>query len=156
MDAAFASSEVVFDRSEIDWADVIVFRRFYVTQWSCRECALVSPSQAELERHRDKVGHQISEPDRLIGGSNAVAGKFEIHEMSMDGGVMKMRAMTAIDVPAGGKLELKPGSYHVMLVDLAQPIKMGDKVPLKLTFRDAGSIDIVLHVQAMGAMTHGQ
>ncbi len=66
MDAAFASSEVVFDRSEIDWADVIVFRRFYVTQWSCRDCALVSPSQAELERHRDNVRHQISEPDRLI------------------------------------------------------------------------------------------
>jgi glycosyltransferase involved in cell wall biosynthesis len=66
MDAAFASAEVVLDRSEIDWADVIVFRRFYVTQWSCRDCALVSPSQAELERHRDKVRHQISEPDRLI------------------------------------------------------------------------------------------
>ena len=66
MDAAFASTEVVLDRSEIDWADVIVFRRFYVTRWSCRDCALVSPSQAELERHRDAVRHQISEPDRLI------------------------------------------------------------------------------------------
>jgi hypothetical protein len=66
MDAAFASDGIVFDRSEIDWADVIVFRRFYVTQWSCRDCALVSPSQTELERHRDRFGHAITEPDRLI------------------------------------------------------------------------------------------
>jgi len=66
MDAAFASDGLVFDRSEIDWADVLVFRRFYLTQWSCRDCALVSPKQVELERHRDRFGHQISEPDRLI------------------------------------------------------------------------------------------
>jgi len=97
-----------------------------------------------------------AKPDALVGVASPAAARSELHQMSMDGGVMKMRAMTAIDVPAGGKLELKPGSYHVMLVDLAQPIKAGDKVPLTLTFRDAGSIEIVLHVLPMGATTHGQ
>jgi glycosyltransferase involved in cell wall biosynthesis len=66
IDEAFASDGVVFDRGEIDWADVVVFRRFYVTQWSCNECALVSPSQAKLERHHEGTGHMICEPDRLI------------------------------------------------------------------------------------------
>ncbi len=97
-----------------------------------------------------------AKPDALIGVASPAAARAELHQMSMDGGVMKMRSMTSIDVPAKGRLELAPGSYHVMLVDLVQPIKVGDKVPLTLTFRDAGSIDIVLHVQAMGAMTHGQ
>ncbi|MEP6942036.1 MAG: copper chaperone PCu(A)C [Betaproteobacteria bacterium] len=102
------------------------------------------------------VDNTGAKPDALIGVASPAAASAELHQMTMDGSVMKMRAMTAIDVPARGRLELKPGSYHVMLVDLVQPIKVGDKVPLKLTFRDAGSIDIVLHVQTMGAMTHGQ
>jgi glycosyltransferase involved in cell wall biosynthesis len=66
LDAAFASDGAVLDRSEIDWADVIVFRRFYLTQWSCAECALVNPDKARLERHRAGTGHAIVEPDRLI------------------------------------------------------------------------------------------
>jgi hypothetical protein len=93
-------------------------------------------------------------PDKLIGAASPAAGAVEIHQMVMDGGVMKMRAMPALEVPAGGKLELKPGGYHVMLLDLKQPLKVGDKVPLTLTFQNAGSIDIAVEVEAMGAMTH--
>lgn len=71
-------------------------------------------------------------PDKLIGAASPAAGAVEIHQMVMDGGVMKMRAMPALEVPAGGKLELKPGGYHVMLIDLKRPLKKGDIVPLKL------------------------
>lgn len=67
-----------------------------------------------------------------------------------------MRAMTAMDVPAGGKLELKPGGYHVMMLDLKQPLKVGDKVPLTLTFEKAGSILVSVDVEAMGAITSKQ
>jgi copper(I)-binding protein len=90
--------------------------------------------------------------DRLIRVASSAAGGAELHEMAMDGGVMKMRAIAAMDVPAGGRLELKPGGYHVMMIDLKQPLKAGDKVPLTLTFERAGSIDIAVDVEAMGSM----
>jgi copper(I)-binding protein len=97
--------------------------------------------------------------DKLIRVASPAAGATELHEMAMDGGVMKMRAITSMDVPAGGKLELKPGGYHVMMFDLKQPLKPGDKVPLTLTFEKAGSILVSVDVEAMGStggMIHKQ
>ena len=90
--------------------------------------------------------------DRLTGGSTPVAGRVEIHTMSMDGGVMRMRPLAdGLEVPAGGAVTLKPGSFHVMLMDLKQPLKAGDKVPLTLTFDGAGTITTALEVQPAGA-----
>ena len=63
-----------------------------------------------------------------------------------------MRAVRALEVPPGGKLELKPGGYHIMLLDLKQPLKVGDKLPLRLTFENLGTIDIPVVVEAMSAM----
>ena len=68
----------------------------------------------------------------LVGASSPVAGVTEIHEMKMEGDVMKMRAHLRLDVPAGKPLSLAPGGYHVMLMDLKQPLKKGDMVPLTL------------------------
>ena len=72
----------------------------------------------------------------LVGAASPVAKVVEIHEMAMDGGVMKMRAVQSIPVTAGKPVALAPGGYHVMLMDLAQPLKEGEKVPLTLTFAD--------------------
>ncbi len=94
--------------------------------------------------------------DKLVAVASPMAGSAEIHQMAIEGGVMKMRAVHALDVPPGGKLELKPGGYHVMLLDLKQPLKVGDKVPLKLTFQNAGSIDVSADVEAMGSTPHKQ
>lgn len=69
---------------------------------------------------------------RLVGAASPAAGLVEIHEMKMDGTVMKMRAITALDLPAGRAVELKPGGYHVMLMELKQPLKAGDKIRLEL------------------------
>ena len=70
---------------------------------------------------------------RLVAARSAVAGVVEIHEMSMDGNVMKMRALSnGLELPAGKTVELKPGGYHVMLLDLKQPLKDGDRVPVTL------------------------
>lgn len=69
---------------------------------------------------------------KLVGASSAVAGVTEIHEMAMEGNVMKMRAIAALDLPAGRPVELKPGGYHVMLMDLKQPLKAGEKVKIEL------------------------
>ena len=70
---------------------------------------------------------------RLVSASSPVAGVVEIHEMAMDGNVMKMRAIAGLDLPAGKAVELKPGGYHVRLMDLKQPLKDGETVPLTLT-----------------------
>jgi copper(I)-binding protein len=70
---------------------------------------------------------------KVVAVSSPVADMVEIHEMKMDGGVMKMRAVEALPLPAGQPVVLKPGSYHVMLMGLKAPIKAGDSVPLTLT-----------------------
>ena len=81
---------------------------------------------------------QLSSPvdAALIAVTSPVAKIAEVHEMKMEGGVMKMGAIDKVAVPAGKSVELKPGGYHVMLVDVVAPLKEGDTVPLKLTFED--------------------
>lgn len=78
----------------------------------------------------------LTAPDgaRLIGASSPVAGVVEVHEMVMEGSVMKMRAVPAVDLPPGRSIELKPGGYHVMLMDLKRPLQAGERVPLELRF----------------------
>lgn len=100
-------------------------------------------------------------PDRLTGGSTPVAGRVEIHTMTMENDVMRMRQLAdGLEIPAGGQVTLKPGSFHVMLMDLKQPLKAGDKVPLTLTFAGAGTVDTELEVRAAGTMApemkHGE
>jgi copper(I)-binding protein len=95
-----------------------------------------------------------TQADRLIRAASPVAGVVELHEMAMDGNVMKMQAVPAIDVPAGGKVELKPGGYHVMLMELKDPLVEGKEVPLSLTFEKSGTIDVKLKVESMGSSGH--
>ena len=72
---------------------------------------------------------------RLVSGTSPVAGIVEIHEMAMDGNVMKMRALAnGLELPAGKAVDLKPGGYHVMLMDLKAQVKEGDVVPVTLVF----------------------
>ena len=76
-------------------------------------------------------------PLALTGVASPAAGSAELHATSMEGGVMRMRPVTRIELPAGGTVKLAPGGLHVMLVDLKQPLKPGDKVPLTLTVQRA-------------------
>ena len=75
-----------------------------------------------------------SEATRLVGAASPAAGVTEVHEMKMEGDVMKMRAVTGLDLPAGQAVELKPGGYHVMLLDLKGQVKDGEVVPVSLVF----------------------
>jgi copper(I)-binding protein len=75
---------------------------------------------------------------RLVAAESPVAGVTEIHEMAMDNNVMKMRAIQGLDLAAGRVTELKPGGYHVMLMDLKQPVQAGQSVPITLVFEEAG------------------
>ena len=79
---------------------------------------------------------------RLVSASSPVAGVTEVHEMKMDGGVMKMRALQdGLDLPAGKTVELKPGGYHVMLMDLKSTLTKNGTVPLTLVFKDAKGVE---------------
>jgi copper(I)-binding protein len=86
--------------------------------------------------------------DRLVAGSATVSNAVELHTMSMDGDVMRMRQVPAIDVPAGGTVELKPGGLHVMFMGLKQPLKAGDTFPLTLRFEKAGDVKVDVKVSA--------
>ena len=77
---------------------------------------------------------------QLVGVSSPVAGVGEVHEMKMEGDIMKMRAVPQLDLPAGKAVELKPGGYHLMLMDLKQPLLKDTKVPLTLMFKDAKGV----------------
>jgi copper(I)-binding protein len=77
---------------------------------------------------------QSAQDAKLISAKSAVAGVVEVHEMAMDAGVMKMRAVDGLVLPMGKAVDLKPGGYHVMLMDLKSQLKEGDAVPLTLTF----------------------
>jgi copper(I)-binding protein len=78
---------------------------------------------------------------KLVAVSSPVAGVTEVHEMKMEGDIMKMRAVPALDLPAGKTVELKPGGYHVMMMDLKTALKKDSTVPLTLVFKDARGVE---------------
>jgi periplasmic copper chaperone A len=98
------------------------------------------------------ISNKGSAPDRLVGGSAAVAGQFEVHSMVMEQGVAKMRPVEGgLEIKPGETVELKPGSLHVMLTGLKQPLQKGQKVKGTLEFEKAGKVDIEYAVESLGA-----
>lgn len=99
---------------------------------------------------------------RLVRAESPAAGVTEVHEMKMEGDVMKMRPIAALDLPAGKTVELKPGGHHVMLMDLKAPLKKDSSVPITLVFQDAQGAESRLDLSvpvgtgAPGAHRHGQ
>jgi hypothetical protein len=95
-------------------------------------------------------------PAVLIAAASPVAGKTELHTMTMDGGVMKMRPVEKIELPARQTVSLKPGGYHVMLIDVRRELKAGEHVPLKLVVQDAKGVKSTLQVDAEVRAVAGQ
>ena len=91
--------------------------------------------------------------DRLVGGSTPVAQQLELHTMTMQGDVMQMRQVEAIDLPAGKKVELKPGGLHIMFTGLKQPLALGSKLPVTLKFEKAGEVKVEFVVTSRAAPT---
>ena len=120
--------------------------------------AIVGPWSRETAKGQDAGGafmtiaNNGSETDRLVGGSTPVAGDVQVHTVSMDGGVMRMRQLgDGLEIPAGQSVTLRPGSFHIMLMQLKRPLAKGEAVPLTLHFEKAGDIDVELAVQPIGA-----
>ncbi len=84
--------------------------------------------------------------DRLVSASAGVSRTVELHTMVMEGDVMRMREIGAIDVPAGKTVELRPGGLHVMFIGLHEPLKVGDSFPLTLRFEKAGEVKVDMKV----------
>jgi copper(I)-binding protein len=91
--------------------------------------------------------------DRLIGGTAEIAGRVEIHEMTVIDGIMKMRPLPrGVEIKARSTATLKPGGYHIMFMDLKRPLKEGERFKGTLVFEKAGTIEVEFAVEAMGAM----
>jgi copper(I)-binding protein len=91
-------------------------------------------------------------PDKLVSAKSPAAETVQIHEMKMDGNVMRMREISGgLEIAPGATVTLAPGGLHIMMMGLKAPLKQGEKVPVTLVFDKAGSIDVELDVVAMGA-----
>src|SRR5438067_7531249 len=112
--------------------------------------ARATPGKAENGAAYVTIVSPVS--DRLVSLSTPVAKKAELHTMTMDGSVMKMRPLAGLDVPAGEPLTLKPGGTHIMLRGLNQPLQAGQSFPLTLSFEKAGARETTVTVEKAGAM----
>ncbi len=128
------------------------------------------PLEIEQAQARATVGNQANSAaymeienngktdEALLSASSPVADRVEIHSMSMEGDVMKMRAVDRLDIKAGTAVKMRPGQgYHLMLLGLKKPLKEGDKFPLTLHFRKAGKVKVTVQVADMTQQdTQGQ
>jgi periplasmic copper chaperone A len=102
------------------------------------------------------IENKGSAPDKLVGARADVAGKVDVHEMTMKDGVMTMRPLEGgLTIDPGKTVKLAPGAYHLMMMDLKNPLKQGDKVPVTLEFEKAGKVAVTLDVQGVGAQGPG-
>ena len=98
------------------------------------------------------VTNTSAKPDKLLSATTTIAKEVQLHTMSMDGGIMRMRQVSGgIDVPAKGTLELKPGGYHLMFMGLKRPLKKDERFPVTLKFQNAGTLKVLFAVQTVGS-----
>ncbi|MGQ0685171.1 copper chaperone PCu(A)C [Bradyrhizobium sp.] len=115
-----------------------------------------TPAGAKVAGGYFTIENKGAAADRLVGGSGDIAGRVEIHEMAMEGGIMKMRPLDkGLAIDPGKTVKLGPGGYHLMLMNLKGQLKQGDKVPLTLQFEKAGKVNVSLDVQGVGAQAPG-
>ena len=103
------------------------------------------------------IENSSAEAERLLSVTSSASPDVQIHEMKMEGDVMKMRALSeGLDIPAGGKVELKPGGFHLMFIAVAEAFKEGGIVKVTLKFEKAGEVEVMLPVAAAGAKGPGE
>jgi copper(I)-binding protein len=114
--------------------------------------ARATPKGAQVGGGYLKITNNGTTPDRLVGGSSSVAGKFEVHATSMSGGVARMRELAnGLEIRPGETVELKPGGNHVMFVGLKQPLERGKPFAATLQFEKAGKVEVEFRVEPIGA-----
>lgn len=115
-----------------------------------------TPKSASVGGGYLKITNSGTTSDRLVGGSTDIASRFELHEMAVVDGIMKMRALPqGLEIKPGQTLELKPGGYHVMFLGLNRQLMQGEKVKATLQFEKAGKVDVTFAVEGIGAQSGG-
>ncbi len=115
-----------------------------------------TPGGAKVAGGFMKITNTGTTPDRLVSGSADVSSRFEVHEMAVVDGVMKMRELAkGLEIAPGATVELKPGGYHVMFIELKKPIVQGDVVRGTLVFEKAGKVDVSFTAAPIGAPAAG-
>jgi copper(I)-binding protein len=111
-----------------------------------------TPTGAKVGGSYLTIENKGTAPDKLIGASSDVAGSMQVHEMSMTDGMMKMRPLeNGLTIEPGKTIKLAPGGYHLMMMDLKNPLKQGDKLPITLEFEKAGKVQATFDVMGVGA-----
>jgi copper(I)-binding protein len=114
--------------------------------------ARATPPGAQVAGGYVRITNEGAETDRLIGGGFSASARVEIHEMRMEGEVMKMAELPqGLEIPPGATVELKPGGYHVMFMGLTRPLTEGESVSGELVFEKAGRVAVDFAVEAIGA-----
>ena len=112
-----------------------------------------TPPNAPVSGGYMKITNTGTSADRLIGGSVSFASKVEIHEMTMDNDIMKMRKLgQGLEIPAGGEVILKRGGLHVMFMKLNKQMKAGEVYKVKLNFQNAGDVEVEFEVKPISSM----
>lgn len=115
-----------------------------------------TPKGAKLGAGYLTIENKGSTADKLVGATADISGHIEVHEMSMNDGVMKMRPVEGgLTIDPGKTVKLSPNGYHLMIMDLKSPLKQGEKVPVTLEFEKAGKVAVTLDVQGVGAQGPG-
>lgn len=116
----------------------------------------VTPRGAKVAGGYVRITNNGAEPDRLVGGSFDLSARVEVHEMSVEGGVMRMRELAkGLEIAPGASVELKPGGFHLMFMDMKGALEAGKPVKGRITFEKAGSIDVEFRVAPLGATAPG-
>lgn len=116
-----------------------------------------TPAGAKVAGGYLSIQNTGSAADKFTGGSSEIAGRVEVHEMSMKDGVMTMRPLDAgVEIKPGETIALKPGGFHIMFLDLKRQLKQGERVKSTLTFEKAGTIEVEFVVDAVGARSSGE
>lgn len=146
--ASFGAALTVLLGSAMARADDVKAGDLVISQaWS-----RATPNGAKVGAGYFTIENKGAAADKLIGVTGDISNKIEVHEMSMNNGVMKMRAVDGgVAIDPGKTVKLAPSGYHLMIMDLKSPMKQGDKVPVTLQFEKAGKVAVTLDVQGVGA-----
>ena len=101
------------------------------------------------------ISNQTGAADRLLNATSPRAERVEVHEMTMNGSVMQMRAVPHLEIAAGHDVELGPGGMHLMFFGVTEPFADGQNIPVHLVFETAGAVDVNLPVSRSGPPSHG-
>lgn len=141
-DEAVPVTPALVEAKQVEAGDLVITRA-----WTRQ-----APPGARVGGGYLSVTNRGDRPDRLVGGAAAFAGRVEIHEMSVTDGVMRMAPVEGgLEIAPGETVELKPGGFHVMFMDVKESPRAGDTVPVTLSFQRAGDVTVSMPVAPIGA-----